>query len=136
MEFAIGGLAAVGAGFFTNPVDVVKVRLQLQGELEARGSYTRIYKNTLHAAYLVARHEGVLALQAGLAPALTFQLVLNGVRLGAFKTAQKYELIVNKQGNTDILRTVLVSGLAGCAGAVLGSPFYLVTSTFKLSCLF
>jgi len=126
VEFAIGALAAVGAGFFTNPVDVVKVRLQLQGELEARGSYKKIYKNTVHAAYLIAKHEGAFALQAGLVPALAFQVVLNGIRLGAYKSAQRYELIVDKQGNTDVLRTVLVSGTAGCFGAVLGSPLYLV----------
>ncbi|EFN79786.1 solute carrier family 25 member 35 isoform X1 [Harpegnathos saltator] len=131
VEFAIGALAAVGAGFFTNPVDVVKVRLQLQGELEARGAYKKIYKNTLHAAYLIAKHEGVLALQAGLVPALAFQVVLNGIRLGAYKSAQRYELIVDKQGNTDVLRTTLVSGTAGCVGAVLGSPFYLVKTQLQ-----
>lgn len=126
VEFAIGGLAAVGAGFFTNPMDVVKVRLQLQGELEARGSYKRIYKNTVHTAYLIAKHEGAFALQAGLVPALAFQVVLNGIRLGAYKSAQRHELIVDARGNTDVLRTTLVSGVAGCVGAVLGSPLYLV----------
>ena len=30
MEFALGGLAACGACFFTNPLDVVKTRMQLQ----------------------------------------------------------------------------------------------------------
>jgi len=130
VEFGIGALAAVGAGFFTNPVDVVKVRLQLQGELEARGSYQKIYKNTVHAVYLIAKHEGILALQAGIVPALAFQVVLNGIRLGAYKSAQRYELIVDKQGNTDVLRTTLVSGMAGCVGAVLGSPFYLVIVMF------
>ncbi|GAB1864622.1 Solute carrier family 25 member 35 [Camponotus japonicus] len=131
VEFAIGGLAAVGAGFFTNPLDVVKVRLQLQGELEARGSYKRIYKNTLHVGYLIAKHEGALALQAGLVPALIFQVVLNGIRLGAYKSAQRYELIVDAQGNTDVLRTALVSGIAGCVGAALGSPFYLVKTQLQ-----
>jgi len=143
VEFVIGGLAAVGAGFFTNPLDVVKVRLQLQGELEARGSYKRIYKNTLHVGYLIAKHEGALALQAGLVPALIFQVVLNGIRLGAYKSAQRYELIVDAQGNTDVLRTALVSGIAGCVGAALGSPFYLVILfsstkiiTFSINCFF
>lgn len=129
IEFAIGALAAVGAGFFTNPIDVVKVRLQLQGELEARHAYKRIYKNTLHTAYLIVKHEGVLALQAGIVPALYFQLVLNGIRLGCYNTAKKYELITNDKGNTDILKTVMVTGTAGCIGAVLSSPFYMVNLT-------
>ncbi|EZA58671.1 Solute carrier family 25 member [Ooceraea biroi] len=131
VEFVIGALAAVGAGFFTNPMDVVKVRLQLQGELEARGSYKKIYKNTVHAAYLIAKHEGAFALQAGLVPALAFQVVLNGIRLGAYKSAQRYELIVDKRGNTEVLKTALVSGTAGCVGAVLGSPLYLVKTQLQ-----
>ncbi|XP_017879005.1 solute carrier family 25 member 35-like isoform X2 [Ceratina calcarata] len=131
IEFAIGGLAAVGAGFFTNPIDVVKVRLQLQGELEAKHSYKKIYKNTLHAAYLIAKHEGVLSLQAGIVPALYFQLVLNGIRLGVYNTAKKYELITNVKGDTDILKTIAVTGTAGCIGAVLASPFYMVKTQLQ-----
>ena len=30
MEYAFGGLAACGACLFTNPLDVVKTRMQLQ----------------------------------------------------------------------------------------------------------
>lgn len=33
MDFLVGGAAGVGAGFFSNPFDVVKTRMQLQGEL-------------------------------------------------------------------------------------------------------
>ncbi|XP_061938363.1 solute carrier family 25 member 35 isoform X5 [Apis cerana] len=91
IEFVIGGLAAVGAGFFTNPIDVIKVRLQLQGELEARSTYKKIYKNTLHAGYLIAKHEG----------------------------------------NTDIIKTAVVTGTAGCIGAVLGSPFYMIKTQLQ-----
>ncbi|XP_043268957.1 solute carrier family 25 member 35-like [Venturia canescens] len=130
-EFVIGGLAAAGAGFFTNPSDVVKIRLQLQGELAARGTYQKMYKNTLHAAYMIAKHEGILALQAGLVPALAFQVVLNGIRLGGFHMARNYELTLNSKGETDILKTALVSGTAGSVGAVLGSPLYMVKTQLQ-----
>lgn len=82
MDFAIGGLAAVGAGFFTNPLEVIKTRMQLQGELQAKGQHAVHYRNVFHATYMIAKHDGVLALQNGLVPALYVQLVLNGVRLG------------------------------------------------------
>lgn len=82
MDFMIGGLAAVGAGFFTNPLEVVKTRMQLQGELHAKGQHTVHYKNIIHASYTIAKHDGMLALQAGLVPGLWFQLILNGTRLG------------------------------------------------------
>ncbi|XP_048509482.1 solute carrier family 25 member 35-like isoform X2 [Athalia rosae] len=125
-EFVIGGLAAMGSGCFTNPIDVVKIRLQLQGELEARGSYTKLYKNTMHAAYVVAKHEGIFALQAGFIPAIAFQFVLNGVRLGVFNIAKKHELTLNANGQTSILKTALITGCAGAVGSILGSPLYLV----------
>jgi len=44
MDLALGGLAAVGAGIFSNPLEVVKIRMQLQGELQATGKYSRHYK--------------------------------------------------------------------------------------------
>lgn len=122
----MGAAAAVGAGLFTNPIDVVKIRLQLQGELEARGSYKRIYKNTFHTAYLIGKHEGILALQSGLAAALGFQVVLNGIRLGSYNFAKRYKLTLNEGGDTNIFKTALLTGVAGSTGAVLGSPLYLV----------
>lgn len=82
MEFLIGGAAAVGAGFFTNPLEVLKTRMQLQGELRAKGQHAVYYKNVLHAGYVVAKNDGILALQKGLVPALWVQLVMNGMRLG------------------------------------------------------
>lgn len=82
MDFVIGGGAALCAGFFTNPLEVVKTRMQLQGELTSRGKYAVRYKNVFHAAYVIAKHDGILALQAGLVPASLFQVFLNGVRFG------------------------------------------------------
>lgn len=82
MEFLIGGTAAVAAGFFTNPLEVLKTRMQLQGELQAKGSHAVHYKNIIHAGYIVVKNDGILALQKGLVPALWVQWILNGVRLG------------------------------------------------------
>lgn len=80
MDFAVGGLAGVGAGFFSNPFDVVKTRMQLQGELRAKGQHAVHYRNIPHAMLTIVKHDGVSALQKGLVPALWFQLVVNGVR--------------------------------------------------------
>lgn len=84
MEFLTGGAAAVAAGFFTNPLEVLKTRMQLQGELKAKGQHAVHYKNVLHAGYVVVKNDGVLALQKGLVPALWVQLFLNGARLGKY----------------------------------------------------
>lgn len=82
MEFAIGGMAAVCAGFFTNPLEVIKTRMQLQGELQKKGKHVIHYKSILHASYQIVKHDGALALQKGIVPALWVQLIMNGCRLG------------------------------------------------------
>ncbi|KAL7288823.1 hypothetical protein TKK_0016799 [Trichogramma kaykai] len=131
VEFAFAAASGVCAGCFTNPIDVVKIRLQLQGELAARGSYQPIYRNTFHAAYLIARHEGILALQSGIAPALCFQVFLNGTRLGSYYFAKNKGFILNELGETSVWKTALWSGFAGAAGAVVGSPFYMVKTQLQ-----
>lgn len=65
MEYVTGAMAGVMAGCFTNPLDVVKTRLQLQGELKSRGQHVVHYKNTLHAFYVVGKTEGLVSLQKG-----------------------------------------------------------------------
>lgn len=83
-EFIVAGLAATCAGIFTNPLEVIKIRMQLQGELQAQNKYVKAYKNVFHAAYTIVKHEGIVSLQSGLIPALWFQFFLNGIRLGWF----------------------------------------------------
>ncbi|KAJ9588225.1 hypothetical protein L9F63_018389 [Diploptera punctata] len=126
MEFILGGIAAIGAGFFTNPLDVIKTRLQLQGELQARGLYTVHYRGFFHAFYAVAKGDGILALQKGLVPALWYQLVMNGVRLGGYDFVEKRGLLLNKKGETSLIKATIASAFTGCASAYIASPFYLV----------
>ncbi|GAB5032983.1 solute carrier family 25 member 35 [Nannochloropsis oceanica] len=85
-EFLLGGVSTSVACLFSNPFDVLKVRMQLQGELKSKGTYQVHYRNFLHAAWTIMRVEGILALQKGLGPAILYQFVMNGVRLGTFQT--------------------------------------------------
>lgn len=84
MEILVGGLAAASAGAFTNPLEVLKIRMQLQGELQKKGQHAVHYKNIFHASYVIVKNEGVMALQKGLVPALWVQFIMNGFRFGTF----------------------------------------------------
>ena len=126
MEFLLGGVAACGAGFFTNPLEVVKTRMQLQGELKARGEYTKHYRHVFHAFYAIGKYDGILALQKGLVPALWYQFFMNGFRLGAYQVMVNFGLTRDKDGNVSLPRCVAAGAAAGCAGAAVGSPVYMV----------
>ncbi|XP_013790445.1 solute carrier family 25 member 35-like [Limulus polyphemus] len=131
MEFLLGGAAACCAGVITNPLEVVKTRVQLQGELRSRGCYAIHYKNVFHAFYAVAKADGVLALQKGLAPALWYQFFMNGVRLGTFHCLENFNFIKNSQGDVSVYRSICAGALSGCIGSLIGSPFYMVKTQLQ-----
>ncbi|XP_060710464.1 solute carrier family 25 member 35 isoform X2 [Hemiscyllium ocellatum] len=126
MEFLMAGVAACGACVFTNPLEVVKTRMQLQGELRPRGSYPRHYRNVFHATYTICRADGWPALQRGLLPALLYQFCMNGIRLGTYSVIEDAGYTSTQDGRISGTRCTLSGALAGVAGAFLSSPIYLV----------
>ena len=79
-NFLLAGIGSIGATVFTNPLEVIKTRLQLQGELSKQGTYAKDYRGFLHAFYQVAKHDGLRGLQKGLSAAIGFQFLINGFR--------------------------------------------------------
>ncbi|XP_044277359.1 solute carrier family 25 member 35 isoform X2 [Varanus komodoensis] len=126
MDFFLSGVAACGACLFTNPLEVVKTRMQLQGELRAPGTYTRHYRNVFHAFYTIGRVDGLAALQRGLLPALVYQFGFNGLRLGLYGIVESAGYIHTPDGRISPLRTTLAGALAGVLGAIASSPIYMV----------
>lgn len=123
----MGSLAACGACLFTNPLEVVKTRMQLQGELKLRGTYSVHYRNVFHAFFTIARVDGITALQKGLVPGLAYQAVMNGVRLGSYQYLMDSGLIRDRDGKVVLWRCILAGAISGCIGAFAGSPGYMVS---------
>lgn len=126
-EFLLGGVAACCAGIITNPLEVIKTRIQLQGETQKRGSYKVHYKNVFHAFYTVAKNESIISLQKGLVPAIHYQFFMNGVRLGAFQCFDNFGITRGPNGELVFYKTVIAGAASGCIGAMFGSPFYMVS---------
>ncbi|KAK4876381.1 hypothetical protein RN001_012803 [Aquatica leii] len=126
MEFGIAGMAAVTAGFFTNPLEVLKIRMQLQGELRKKGHHAVYYKNIVHAGYVVAKTDGILALQKGLIPALWVQLIMNGLRLGTYQFGDSRGYITDSEGKIIFYKSVLFGGVGGTIGQYCASPFFMI----------
>ncbi|XP_070938431.1 solute carrier family 25 member 35 isoform X3 [Macaca nemestrina] len=126
MDFLMSGLAACGACVFTNPLEVVKTRMQLQGELQAPGTYQRHYRNVFHAFITIGKVDGLAALQKGLAPALLYQFLMNGIRLGTYGLAEAGGYLHTAEGTHSPARSAAAGAMAGIMGAYLGSPIYMV----------
>src|SRR3989338_7601069 len=132
-----GSLAGMTASCFTTPIELVKIRLQLQGEL---GAAARPYGgNPLTALAMIARADGIRALYRGLGPALAYQLVMNGVRRGL--SARAFQLLRGWTGpralaavpGLDLALRVAAGAAAGMAGAFLGSPLFLVKTRLQVA---
>ncbi|KAI8343590.1 mitochondrial carrier domain-containing protein [Chlamydoabsidia padenii] len=129
--FVIGALAACGAVTFTNPIEVVKTRLQLQGELVRTGSLSpsaRPYHNSFQALKVVFENEGVRGLQRGLSVAYLYQVCLNGSRLGLYEPLHSgviHSLQLTSHHSL-LAAGIFAGGVSGMIGALLGSPLYLI----------
>ncbi|KAJ1644014.1 Mitochondrial oxaloacetate carrier protein [Coemansia asiatica] len=132
-----GSLASCGAVTFTNPFEVVKTRLQLQGELaRATPNMVKPYHNVAQAFWVIGRNEGIRGLQKGLGPGYMYQIMLNGTRLGFYEPVKNvlYRVFTRKTSDGQkpvIPLNVAAGGLCGMAGAALGSPFFLVKTRMQ-----
>ncbi|CAM6001561.1 unnamed protein product, partial [Sphagnum balticum] len=153
MEFTLGGLATMSAALFTNPIEVVKTRMQLQGELMSRatrtatvapsagapmlasatagatpmkGVFVPTYTNPFQAFVLIARREGLRGLQSGLGPAVLYQLMMNGTRLGAYEPIKRTLTTLTGAPANFTPINVLSGSTSGVLAAVVGSPFFLI----------
>ena len=132
-SFIAGGLAACGAVTASHPFETIKIRLQLQGELQSKDVAVKKYKGVLHGVSVVAKNEGVRGLYRGLGCAYIYQLLLNGCRLGFYEPlrASTTQLIF-KDSNVQSLAANIFSGAAsGILGAMAGSPFFLVKTRLQ-----
>ncbi|XP_029083805.1 solute carrier family 25 member 34 isoform X1 [Monodon monoceros] len=125
VDLVLGASACCLACVFTNPLEVVKTRLQLQGELQARGTYPRHYRGFVASVVAVARADGLCGLQKGLAAGLLYQGLMNGVRFYCYSLACQAGLAQQPGG------TVVAGAVAGALGAFVGSPAYLVKTQLQ-----
>lgn len=95
MEFVIGGMAAMSAGFFTNPLEVIKHHMELNKKSTQINNSGK-YKGFLGTGFHVAKQNGLKSLQKGLSPALGYHLVSYGMKLGKAKGLNTFHFILLK----------------------------------------
>jgi solute carrier family 25, member 34/35 len=131
--FIAGGIAACGAVTATHPFETVKVRLQLQGELQSKDVAVKKYKGVLHGVSVITKNEGVRGIYRGIGCAYIYQMLLNGCRLGFYEPLRAYTTqAVFKDSKVQSLGVNIFAGAAsGILGAMAGSPFFLVKTRLQ-----
>ncbi|KAJ5653975.1 hypothetical protein N7490_000978 [Penicillium lividum] len=131
--FLAGGIAACGAVTVTHSFETVKIRLQLQGELQAKSEAAKLYKGPLHGVKVILQNEGPRGLFRGIGSAYIYQVLLNGCRLGFYEPirASVTSAIYNDPKVQSLGANVFAGAASGVIGAAAGSPFFLVKTRLQ-----
>lgn len=115
--FVYGGLSGMFATTCIQPIDMVKVRIQLLGE----GGTKIETKNPFRLAAQVMKNEGVFSLYKGLSAALLRQATYTTARLGLFTTIS-HAMKGRDNQPLSYWKKVVASLTAGGLGSVVGTP--------------
>ncbi|CAG8255875.1 unnamed protein product [Penicillium salamii] len=131
--FIAGGIAACGAVTVTHSFETVKIRLQLQGELQAKNEAVKKYRGVLHGVKVILQNEGPRGLFRGIGSAYIYQILLNGCRLGFYEPIRSNltSTIYNDPKVQSLGANIFAGAASGVIGAAAGSPFFLVKTRLQ-----
>ena len=117
----------------THPFETVKIRMQLQGELQGKGHQPHHYRGPIHGVSVIVRNEGLRGIYRGIGCAYIYQVLLNGCRLGFYEPMrQTLSTLIFKDSKTQSLGINMFCGASsGVLGAAAGSPFFLVKTRLQ-----
>ena len=125
--FVIGGLSGMFATTCIQPIDCVKVRIQILGEAAKSGEKSST--NPLAVGRKIIAEEGVAALYKGLSAGLLRQATYTTARLGVYNYF--FEKVKAEKGSVSFGEKFGISLLAGFFGAMVGNPADLILIRFQ-----
>eukprot|EP01103_Thecamoeba_quadrilineata_P003055 TRINITY_DN12887_c0_g1_i1.p1 TRINITY_DN12887_c0_g1~~TRINITY_DN12887_c0_g1_i1.p1 ORF type:complete len:318 (+),score=60.48 TRINITY_DN12887_c0_g1_i1:31-984(+) len=131
LKFVGGGLSCMTAACFTNPVDVIKTRLQIQGELSTSG-VDKDYKGFTRGLLRIVRDESLLGLYKGLVPSLLREGTYSTLRMGGYEIVRDFLARHSSRGagtntgTTPLWQKILAGMISGALGAAIANPTDLV----------
>uniref|UniRef100_A0A2P2KCZ4 Mitochondrial uncoupling protein 5-like n=1 Tax=Rhizophora mucronata TaxID=61149 RepID=A0A2P2KCZ4_RHIMU len=142
--FVEGGIASVVAGCSTHPLDLIKVRMQLQGEslpnpqqihnlrpaFALNSGAAVVHPSSIHVApgvgpisvgMRIVQAEGVAALFSGVSATVLRQTLYSTTRMGLYDVL-KQKWANPETGNMPLARKIAAGLIAGGIGAAVGNP--------------
>ncbi|GAV74487.1 Mito_carr domain-containing protein [Cephalotus follicularis] len=125
--FFCSAFAACFAEFFTIPLDVAKVRLQLQRKMVTEdGVSLPKYRGLLGTVATIAREEGLSALWKGITAGLHRQFVYGGLRIGLYGPVKTFLVGSDYVGDIPLFHKILAAFLTGAIAIAVANPTDLV----------
>uniref|UniRef100_A0A7S0YU59 ADP,ATP carrier protein n=1 Tax=Hemiselmis tepida TaxID=464990 RepID=A0A7S0YU59_9CRYP len=133
----IAGVGPAGAAVFSNPFDVAKVRMQLQGEASSGGkAKNKVFCNVWECLYKTGHNEGIRGLQKGLSASIIREGSKNFFRIGLFHPVldQLHDREVHST-SPPIWKRLVAGSVSGAAGAIICNPIEIVKTRLQASSL-
>jgi len=145
--FVEGGIASIIAGCSTHPLDLIKVRMQLQGENAPKPNPVQILRPALafgqtgtttihvgstpvpqHRVGLISvgvrlvQQEGVTSLFSGISATVLRQTLYSTTRMGLYEVLKNKWTDREAGGTMPLVRKIEAGLIAGGVGAAIGNP--------------
>jgi hypothetical protein len=121
-KFALGGFSCMVAALVTNPIDMVKVRLQLHGELSGKQGNAGL----VSAGLKIVRTEGVTALYKGLTASLLREGTYSTLRMGFYEPIRDFLHIEGKGKDVPVYKKIIAGATSGMLGSAIANPTDLI----------
>ncbi|XP_022189342.1 mitochondrial uncoupling protein 2 isoform X2 [Nilaparvata lugens] len=123
--------AACFADTVTFPLDLAKVRLQVQSG--AKGSGLK-YKSLLHTIQTVAKEEGPRALYKGLVPGLQRQMCFASVKFGLYDSVKDFYLgLLHAEEGSNVMVRIAAGLTTGFMAVFIAQPTDVIKIRFQAS---
>ncbi|CAF1084619.1 unnamed protein product [Rotaria sp. Silwood1] len=126
LRFFFASFSQGFTGFCTNPIDVIKTRMQVDGELQKTRSvgeqmHNRYYQGFIRGTLRIVREEGLAGLMRGAVPGTLRDATYSGMRI------YLYEPFKNLLGGGNNLHTKIIAGIfSGAISSFFATPLDVV----------
>ena len=120
MRMLFAGIASVCAGSVTHPIETVKTRMQVQGEV---GSLSKVnYGGSfLSSGKVLVSNEGVSGLLKGIQATWARESIYSTLRLGLYEPFKGF-LGATDRTNTQFYVKFIAGGMSGLVGSAVANP--------------
>jgi len=113
----LAGLASMTAATFTHPLDLIKIRMQIQPLLE---DGSKKYKNMVQGTFLVVKEEGLRrGIYKGIEGAWMRESVYSTLRLGLYEPIKR---VTGVNKDSHFVFKFIAGSLSGLIGSVIANP--------------